>query len=198
MEEDRLYTTLCLMRQYQVCQEEWYNLLAEGGEDEPISLPRVLEIAGLETALRALQAVPAHQADARDRFARLVAANFAERAVVAYETTVPCPDPRPRAAVDVARRYARRQATWDDLLAAYDAALDAACDADEIVPWAAAWSAAHAAAPTPEHEAPRGAAVAARAGLQGPAEREERAWQAARFRALWSTTGRWRGEAASE
>jgi hypothetical protein len=82
-----------------------------------------------------------------------------------------CPgDLRPRQAIEVARRYARGEATLEELDAARAAAWDAA--------WDAAWAATGAA-----RAAARDAARAARAA----------AWEAARA-AAWDAERQWQGE----
>lgn len=62
--------------------------------------------------------------------------------VLAY---VPCDDDRPRVAIETARRWARGEATIDDVCAAYDAARAAAADAADAAD-AAAYDAARAVA----------------------------------------------------
>ena len=73
------------------------------------------------------------------RIVKTAALDFAERTLPYYEAKFPG-DLRPRTAIDVARRYLRGEATFEELKAAAAAADDAADDAD-----AAAW-AAHAVA----------------------------------------------------
>ena len=62
-----------------------------------------------------------------NREARLFACDCAERVVHLCGD-----DPRPRAAIETARRYANGQATDEELVAAWDAARDAAGDAWDI------------------------------------------------------------------
>jgi hypothetical protein len=80
-----------------------------------------------------------------ERTARLFAADCAEAVVHLCGD-----DPRPREAIAVARRFARGEATRDELAAARNAARDAAGDAARDAAWdaarAAAWDAARAAA----------------------------------------------------
>jgi len=76
-----------------------------------------------------------------DRQRRLLACDCAERALSRVES----PDPRSLNAVAVARRYARGDATDEELAAAWDAAWDAAWAAARDAAWDAAWDAARAA-----------------------------------------------------
>ena len=94
-----------------------------------------------------------------ERTARLFACDCAERVVHL------CDDPRPRRAIDVARRYAGGEATAEELVAARAAA------------WDAAWDAARAAA----SDAARTAARAARDAAWDAAWDAEQKWQAARL-----------------
>jgi hypothetical protein len=117
-----------------------------------------------------------------DRTARLFAADCAERVLPLFEVEHPN-DPRPRAAIETARRFATGNATKDELAAAgaaaaaWDAARDAAWaaadaaraaarDAARAAAWTAAWDVAWAAA--------WDAAGAAARAAAGAAERE---WQ---------------------
>ena len=87
-----------------------------------------------------------------DATQRLFAADCAERVLPIYERDRD--DPRPRQAIDTARRFARGEATREELsaawAAAWAAAWDAARDAERAAAWAAAmdaaWDAAWAAA----------------------------------------------------
>jgi len=100
-----------------------------------------------------------------ERTARLFSADCAERVVDL------CEDPRPRQAIEVARRYANGKSTKQELKAAREAAWAASRDA--LVSWASeavTWDAAESAA--------WDAAWAARAAA-GAVERE---WQAERLR----------------
>ena len=73
---------------------------------------------------------------------RLFACDVAEDALSLVES----PDPRSLAAIEVARRYAVRAASRDELAAARDAAWDAALAATRVGGRHAAWDAARAAA----------------------------------------------------
>jgi hypothetical protein len=121
-----------------------------------------------------------------ERSARLFAADCAERAL----NLAGDPDPRSVAAVDVARRFARGEATeeeraatraaaWDAARAAAEAAAEvAAWAAAEAAAWAAAWAAAEAAARVAAEAA---AEVAARAAAEAAAWAAERHWQYGRL-----------------
>jgi hypothetical protein len=103
-----------------------------------------------------------------DRTARLFACDCAESVLHIYERDYP-DDLRPRQAIMVARRYANREATDDELFAARTAARTAARDAARTAArtaaraaaWAAALTAARAAALTAARAAARAAAGAA-------------------------------------
>jgi hypothetical protein len=120
-----------------------------------------------------------------DRTARLFAADCAERVLPLFERERP-DDPRPRAAISVARRFANGDATRDELDAARDAARDAVWDAARDAAWAAARDAARAAAGTAARDAAwdaagdaAGAAAWAAAGdaARAAAGTAECAWQ---------------------
>ena len=88
--------------------------------------------------------------DQNDPRLRLMACDFAEAALV----YVPAGEDRPRRAIEVARAFARGEATREEMAAAWaaarsaawdaarDAAGDAAGDAARDAAWAAAWAAA--------------------------------------------------------
>jgi len=122
-----------------------------------------------------------------ERTARLLAADFAERVLPIYER-VHTGDDRLRTAIETARRYARGDATRDDLCAAGAAARASAkhCApawAPARAAWAAAGDAAWAAwaATCATAGATAGAAImAARATVSAT----ERRWQARRLRKL--------------
>ena len=80
--------------------------------------------------------------DQDDHRLRLMACDFAE----AVLHLVPAGEDRPRLAIEAARRFARGEATREEMAAAGDAAGDAAGAAAGDAAWAAAWAAAGAAA----------------------------------------------------
>jgi hypothetical protein len=122
-----------------------------------------------------------------ERTAREFAAGCAERALPVYEAAYPGDD-RPRRAVEVARAYARGEATRDELSAraAARAAEDAAGGAARAAAWAAAWAVAGAAAWAAEAaaRAAETAAWAVAGAAAGSAKDAERGWQAARLAEL--------------
>jgi hypothetical protein len=77
-----------------------------------------------------------------DRIARLFACDCAERVVHLCGDDPRGDDPRPRQAIDTARRYAEGEATDEELHIAAAAARAAAWDAARAAAWAAAWDAA--------------------------------------------------------
>jgi hypothetical protein len=130
-------TTLNAIRAHGPCATGWTKLLAHLGktaaDDEPLSLLTILDSNGIDDALWCLRAMPEH-----DRHWRLYAVWCARQ--VQHLMT----DPRSIAALDVAERHARGDATDAELSAARDAAGAAAWDAARAA-GAAAWSAARAA-----------------------------------------------------
>jgi hypothetical protein len=98
------------------------NLDKSKNDAEPISLERILQINGLEGTLWMLPAVQGH-----DNALRLFACHCARYGLVLFENTHPN-DKRPRKAIETAERFARGQATKDELGAAEEAALGAARD----------------------------------------------------------------------
>lgn len=76
-----------------------------------------------------------------ERTARLFACDCAERVLPIYERDYPN-ESRPRMAIEMARRFAKGNATRKDLAAARDAAWDAARDSARAAAWVAAWVAA--------------------------------------------------------
>jgi len=140
-------TTLNKIRDHSPCQEGWGKLLKHLGktkaDDEPLPFAVIVESNGLDDALWCCRTAPE-----RDREWRLFAVWCARRV---QHLMI---DPRSVAALDVAERFARGEATVEELAAAGDAAgaaagaaaWDAALDAAGAAAWAAAWAAARAAA----------------------------------------------------
>ena len=138
-----LTTTLAAIRAHRPCEDGWRKLLAHLGktaaDDEPLPFETILDSNGLDDALWCCRAAPQH-----DREWRLFAVWCARQ--VQHLMT----DPRSIAAIDVAERFAKGEATDDELTAAWaaaraaawDAAWDAAEAAAEAAAWAAAWTAA--------------------------------------------------------
>jgi hypothetical protein len=160
-----LTTTYALLLQHGACYDRYAHLrdaLRSCRHRGAIPLSLILKINGYDDALWALQAVPRKQAAERDRIARLFACDCAERVLPLFERRYP-EDGRPRATINIARRYAKGEATTEEMAAAWDAACGAAWATAGAAAWTAAWDAAEDAA---------GAAAWA----------AERAWQAKRLR----------------
>ena len=143
-----LETTLNRLREADACTTGYATLLASLGgpsydHDAPINLIHIVESNGVGDCLWALYATIQDS----EQVARLMACDFAEAVLPIYERRYP-DDQRPRAAIDTARRYARGEATREDLAAARATAWDtamaawAARDARDAA-WAAwaAWAA---------------------------------------------------------
>lgn len=160
-------TTLNAIRAHGPCAHGWSKLLAYLGktkaDDEPLSLLTILASNGLDDALWCMRAMPEYS-----RHWRLYAVWCARQ--VQHLMT----DPRSIAALDVAERHARGDAT-DAELAAVRAAGDAAA-------WAAAWAALAAAAWASAWAAARDAAwdAALAAALAAARAAGDAAWAAAR------------------
>jgi hypothetical protein len=148
-------TTLNKIRLHSPCTSGWTKLLKYLGkvqaDDVELDLLTVLESNGLDDALWCLQAV-----DGFDREKRLLTVAFARE--VQHLMT----DPRSIAALDVAEKFARGEATQEELNAADDAAY-AASYAARAAAYAARAYAARAAAAYAAYAAARAAAYAARA-----------------------------------
>jgi hypothetical protein len=136
-----LTTTLRELRQYRACEDR-YAVLVEAlgpgwGDDDPIPLRRIYATNGAADAIWALRACPG-----RERIAMELAVTWGERALQRERAAGREPDPRSWAAVEVARRYARGEASVEEFRAAHAAAHAAA----RAAAWAATWAAARAAA----------------------------------------------------
>ena len=129
-----LTTTLKQIKSHRPCTPGWKRLLEHlgktGADDEPLFLETILESNGLDDALWALRAIDGYQ-----NAMRLYACYCAKYSLDIFEREYP-DDKRPRQAIEVAERFARGDATPEDLAAAWAAARDAA--------WAAAGAAAGA------------------------------------------------------
>jgi len=152
-------TTLNKIRDHSPCQEGWGKLLKHLGktkaDDEPLPFAVIVESNGLDDALWCCRTAPE-----RDREWRLFAVWCARRV---QHLMI---DPRSVAALDVAERFARGEATVEELAAAR----------------AAAWDAAKAAAVVAARDAARaasGAAARAAAGVAAGAAAGAAAWDAA-------------------
>lgn len=123
----RLYTTFELLREHEACTNR-YRYLARKlggvrayGADTPIPLLKILEVSGLDDAEWALSAVPEEQQALRDRIARHIACDYAERVLPIFEEAVPG-DSCPRDTIAVSRRFADGKASSEELAAAARAA----------------------------------------------------------------------------
>ena len=112
---ETVYTTLRRIKDYGPCQSGWKTLLKGLGksreDDEPLPLSRILEINGLEDTLWCLRAVDGFESEKR-----LLAVAYARE--VQHLMT----DPRAIESLDVAERYAKGQATANELYAARNSA----------------------------------------------------------------------------
>lgn len=174
-----IYTTLSKIRAHEPCIGGWRTLLEHLGkttpDDEPLALSTILESNGLDDALWCLRSVP----EESKRW-RLLAVAFASTVRPLMR------DPRSLAALDVAERHARGEATDDELATARSAAQSA-----ESAAWAAAWAATDAAdaadAASAAADAAADAATSAAASAADSAAWAARsaadsaAWAAARF-----------------
>lgn len=172
-------TTLNQIRAHHPCAGGWEKLLAHLGkvksDDEPLAILTILESNGLEDALWALRAV-----EGKDREIRLMACDFAESVLGLFEKKHP-DDKRPREAIEVARKFAKGEATKKEMFVAEDGAWAAAWDALE-----AAEAAARAAADAAEDAAGE-AAEAVWAAAEAAASARAAAGAAARAaRAAWA------------
>ena len=169
-------TTLNEIRKHRPCTNGWTKLLRHLGktaaDDEPLPLTTILESNGLDDALWCLRAVSGH-----DREIRLFAVWCARQ--VQHLMT----DPRSVAALDVAERYAKGEATAQELGAARAAAYAAAYAADYSAARDAAYAAAYA-ADYSAYSAARAAAYSVARAAAYAAREEMRKRQEAKFREL--------------
>ena len=140
-----LHTTFRLLREHTrgiIAREDRWELfrreakkLGYEGDDTPIPLTVALDSVGLNDTLWALRTVLPEEEAARDKLARLVACDYAER--VAHLWVAP-PDETwvPMDAIAVSRRYANGQATRDELRKA-EAVAGAAWEEAARAAWAA-------------------------------------------------------------
>jgi hypothetical protein len=118
-----LSTTFALLKSADACPDRYRHLthalggIARYGKETPITLLQILDANGIDDALWALCAVPDERAAMRDRLARLFGCDCAERVLPIWEKRAPT-DRRPHEAIAVARRYARGEATNQELAAA--------------------------------------------------------------------------------
>ena len=176
-----LTTTLNRLKRANACRDRYAHLVrALGGvgydHDAPINLLEILRHNGLDDCLWALRAT---EQDC-ESVARLIAADCAEAVLPIYEGEHPG-DARPRAAIIVARAYARGEIDCSVLAAAWAAAREAARkvagEAARAAAWAAAWAAAGAVARNAAREAAWNVAGEAARAAAGAAVRD--AWASA-------------------
>ena len=125
-----LTTTLNRIRECSPCESGWEKLLAGLGkskaDDEELPFAKILELNGLDDALWCARVEPQH-----NRLWRLYAVWCARQ--VQHLVT----DPRSTTALDIAERFANRNASDGELCEASIAAGDAAARADYAA-WAVA------------------------------------------------------------
>ena len=134
-------TTLNRIREHSPCHRGWVKLLTGLGktkvDDEPLSFSKILEINGLDDVLWCCRVEPQYAKEWR-----LFAVSCARR--VQHLN----PDPRVKNAIDVAERYAKGEATYEELRVARAAARAAAWasvgDAARAAAWAAEYTAGDA------------------------------------------------------
>lgn len=189
-----LFTTKKLLHKERACAarfRHFFKRYRPVGDDEPIPLIDVLMVNGIHDTLWCLRATT----EPCEQLARLLAADFAEHVLYLFETKRP-EDHRPRRAIETARRFARGEATDQELLAARGAAdkaadevprgaryaADAAAFAAEAAANYATCYAAEAAANAVAYKNSVAAGYGADAGDTIRAK-PERLWQTAKFRA---------------
>ena len=123
-----------LLREHGACTPGYRRLLAHLGgaaawpDDKPIPLLTVLDSNGLADTIWCLRAVLPAEEGARDRIARLFAADCAEAVLPIFERAHPG-DTRPSEAIEAARQFARGALDAETLREKRDDAADAAADA---------------------------------------------------------------------
>ena len=191
MTDRTLTTTFTLVRNAGACADRYRHLarrlggVRRYGAETPITLLQVLDHNGLDDALWALRAVDPAQTAERDRFARLLACDYAQHVLPIWQAAYP-DDTRPADAIALARASAEGATDENALVAAGTAAAEAARAAARAAGWVAAW-AARAAAWAAGADAPWAAAWAARdaaRAARAAARADEIAWQETRFRQL--------------
>lgn len=114
-------TTLNEIRRHTPCEGSWKKLLKHLGkivaDNDPVTIRAIYESNGLDDALWSLRVLP----NEMDNAVRLLACDLVGPAL----QFVPAGESRPKIAVDVTRRFARSEATADELAAARGAAQEA-------------------------------------------------------------------------
>ncbi|MBU2060071.1 MAG: hypothetical protein KKB38_20365 [Gammaproteobacteria bacterium] len=181
-----LTTTFRLAKEAKACQARYKRFarhvggVRKYGRDIPIPLTEVADVLGLDDALWCLRIT--QQTEEAERLSRLLAADYAEHVLPAFESQFP-DDSRPRSTIVLIKHWldtgeecdlgAAADAAWSAAYAARSAAYAArsaayAARAAAYAAWAAAYAAWAAA------DAARAAADAARSA--------EREWQLKRFK----------------
>lgn len=113
-----LTTTLNEIRKHGPCSDGWTKLLNHLGKTkadaDPLPMRTILDSNGVDDFLWCLRALP----EEHDGAVRLLACDIAERAL----RFLPDGEDRPREAIEVARLYARGEATAKEMAAARAAA----------------------------------------------------------------------------
>jgi hypothetical protein len=126
-----LHTTFKLAKEAGACTGHYQHFaravggVRKYGQDTPIPLTLILEHNGLDDALWALWCVLPEEEAARNRLVCFLIADYAEHALHFFESQYP-DDKRPRSAIEAIRRFARGEATIDELGNAAWAARNAA------------------------------------------------------------------------
>jgi hypothetical protein len=182
-------TTLNRIKAARPCADGWAKLLRHLGkiepDDEPLPFETILDSNGLADALWCCRSAPEY-----DRDWRLYAV-WCARQVECHLT-----DPRSRAALDVAERFARGEATTEELAAARSVAIEAA-DAARSVAYAAAAAAAWSVWSVAAYAAARSADSAVWVAGSVAAARSAQAAQADMFRRVCRGTAPWQEETRS-
>lgn len=126
---EAITTTLNAIRKHSPCEDGWEKLLEHLGktkaDDEPLRFSTILESNGIDDALWCLRSVSPQY----DKEIRLLAADYAERALHLYEEKYPNDD-RPRKAIQAARDFAEGKIDDAAAEAAWAAAGVAAAEAE--------------------------------------------------------------------
>lgn len=190
-----LHTTLRLCRERGNCKflcAPLMRALGPGwGEDDTIPFPRLLDMdtpgwAGLSDTVLAFRAVLPGEESARDRIARLFAADCAERTVRLWSILTPGQNEREASHfIQEARRFARGEITDFERDIKWEAARAWAARGGQVA-WAAADTVKENACYAAQDAARNAAMVAGSAWSQGIAgaltKEAERLWQAQRLR----------------
>jgi hypothetical protein len=169
-----MVTTLNKIKEHNPCQEGWEKLLKSlnktQADDEPLTFLHILESNGLDDCCWAMRSTPEYSREWR------LFAVWCARQVEHLMT-----DERSINAINVAEKFANKEATQEDLAAASAAASAAAWAAASAAASAAAWDALDAARAAARDAARDAASAAAWAALDAAsAAAWAAAWAAAR------------------